>query len=104
MDLLAEPCVRGNCNLLRALMEEAFPNALIRVVLSSEIPDTFGREPDIVVLRTSLHLPLTQVVGSIRNKWHATSVAAVLCHWSHTAAELLESLENGLDDFFSRRY
>jgi len=100
MDLLAEPCVRGNCNLLRALMEEAFPNATIRVVLSSEIPDAFGREPDIVVLRTSLHLALTQVVGSIRNKWHATSAVAVLCHWSNTVTELLESLENGLDDFF----
>jgi DNA-binding NtrC family response regulator len=100
MDLAAEPCVCGNCNLLRALLEEAFPNATIRDAKTSWIPDTSGREPDLVLLRTSLHLPLTQIVRSLRDTWRVASAVAVLCHWSHTTAELLESLDEGLDDFF----
>jgi DNA-binding NtrC family response regulator len=100
MDLLAEPCVRGNCNHLRALIEEAFPNATIQASRAAQIPDTYGREPDLVVLRTSLHLPLTQIVRSLRDTWRVTSAVAVLCHWAHTVAELLESLERGLDDYF----
>jgi DNA-binding NtrC family response regulator len=100
MDLFAEPCVRGNCNHLRALIEEAFPNATIHASRASRIPDTYGREPDLVVLRTSLHLPLTQIVRSLRYTWRVTSAVAVLCHWAQTVAELLESLERGLDDYF----
>jgi DNA-binding NtrC family response regulator len=100
MDLFAEPCVRGNCNHLRALIEEAFPNATIHASRASRISDTYGREPDLVVLRTSLHLPLTQIVRSLRDTWRVTSAVAVLCHWAQTVAELLESLERGLDDYF----
>jgi len=100
LDLHQDPCVGGNCGHLRGLIEKAFPTGSVRVCATAQIPDSTTTEPDLIVLRSPAALPLAQIVQSLRDKWKSASAVAVLCHWSQTAGELLDSLLHGLDDFF----
>src|SRR5262245_696392 len=98
-DLDASPCLTGNCHELPVILQKAFPLSTIRVCHTPRFLETAESEPDLVLLRTPAAPPLADIVQSLRGKWKAASAVAVLCHCTHTAGELLNSLLHGLDDF-----
>lgn len=100
VDLEADPCLTGNCGHLRALIEKAFPTGSVCACENAQVLEAIPKEPDLVVFRPPANLPLLQIVRSLRERWKAASAVAVLCRWSEPAADLLESLLHGLDDFF----
>jgi DNA-binding NtrC family response regulator len=56
-------------------------------------------EPDLVLLRAPQHPALCEIVRRVRAVWKSAAAVAVLCNVSHTVAELLDSVQSGLDDF-----
>ena len=51
-------------------------------------------------MRVPARQPLREVVRAVRALWKSTAALAAVCNVPHTAAELFDSLQHGLDDFF----
>jgi DNA-binding NtrC family response regulator len=88
----------GNCCRIEGLVRNLVSAA--RVWTTSLLTAEAGPDPDVVVVRAPAGQPLREVVRNIRSVWKKAAALAAVCNGSHTAAELLDSLEHGLDDFF----
>jgi DNA-binding NtrC family response regulator len=92
----------GNCQQIESLAQQAFAPASLRVATISQLSREPGaREPDVVVLRAPAARPLAELLRPLRQAWRSAAVLGAVCDVSRDAADLLESLRHGLDDFFS---
>ena len=89
----------GNCCRMEGLARNLAAVARVRTV--ARLDDGMGEaEPDVVVVRVPVRPALSEVVRGLRTVWKSTAALAAVCNVSHSAAELLDSLQHGLDDFF----
>jgi len=95
------PCIRGNCDRLRTLVERTSPSgAECFSATFQEVEEHTFREPDLVVIRAAIDSFLSRVVSQLRKQWTAASMVGVFCQLSETLTNLAEQLIPELDDFF----
>jgi DNA-binding NtrC family response regulator len=90
----------GNCCRIDALVQQAFAPEGMRVIAVRDLGGRPIAEPDMIVLRAPAHHRLVDVLRQLREVWRTAPVVASVCNIPHDVSELLDSLHNGLDDFF----
>ena len=90
----------GNCRRIEDLFDDALVPERLKIATITRLDDGAGaREPDLVVLRAPTGRPLAEVLRPLRRAWRSTAVLGAVCNVAHDAADLLDCLQNGLDDF-----
>jgi len=98
-DLGTEPASCPSCRSLANLTRAALASTTLDISFTDRLPEALGeREPDVVIVRGPAHLP-PEVLGSLRRAWRSVSILALVCDASEDAAEWLDSLDAGIDDF-----